>query len=159
MDTNQVLLIIWVAIAAVTAICLVAIFGGFMQVRRERLLTHAERMKALELGRSMPDDAATARIRAAFGKLTGSDEESTPSRKCFSTAVWVAFWGFMAAASGAAASTGVALGIAASVGAIGVTAIICGTVLAAQESATRPTSFAPKPTIEEDAFDVVSSRG
>jgi hypothetical protein len=158
MDTTQALVISGL-IGGAAVISLVAIFGGFMQVRRERMLTHAERMKALELGRSMPDDAATARIRAAFGKLTGSDEDASPSRKCFSTAIWVAFWGFMAAASGAAASTGVALGIAASVGAIGVTAIICGTVLAAKESATAPPIGSSKPRIEEDAFDVVSSRG
>ena len=34
-------------------IALVAIVGGFLHYRRERLLTHAERMKALELGRTL----------------------------------------------------------------------------------------------------------
>ena len=57
------------------------------------------------------------------------------TRKCFSTALWVAFWGFAAAAGlgGADVNAGVAYAIASSAGAIGVTAIICGTVLAARE--------------------------
>ena len=141
-------------------ISLVAIVGGFVQVRRQRMLAHAERMKALDLGRSMPDDVATARIRAAFGRLTGSsDEEASPSRKCFSTAIWVAFWGVMAAASGSGVSPGVSLAIAASVGAIGVTSVICGTVLAARSSEATAHQHAAKAPIEDDAFDVVSSRG
>jgi len=35
-------------------VCLVAIIVGFLQSRQMRLLTHQERMKALELGREMP---------------------------------------------------------------------------------------------------------
>jgi hypothetical protein len=141
---------------------LVAILGGFLHARRERLLTHTERMKALELGRPMPDDPATARIKAAYKPPESSkpsDSEALAS-KCYSTAVWVAFWGF-GAGVGAVQGGGiaVAIAIAASVGAIGVTAIICGTILASRPPLATAPAYSSKPTVEEDEYDVVSSRG
>jgi hypothetical protein len=162
-DENQVLVGGMVG-GAVVLISLVAIVGGFLQCRRERLLTHAERMKALELGQSMPDDAATARIKAVYRAASRTDDEEggTLARKCFTTGFWVAFWGFLAAAGhgSAGASPGVAYVIAASTGAIGVTAVICGTILAARVPAEGTSRFAPtKPVTESDAFDVVSRRG
>ena len=72
---------------------LVAILMGFLQARRERLLTHAERMKALEMGRPVPDSPDVARIKAAMG--TGTEEEPTApltaryARRCFGVALWV----------------------------------------------------------------------
>lgn len=156
--------IISLGVSGVVVISLVAILGGFLQVRRERLLAHEERMRALELGRAMPDDAATARIKAAFGIPASGEELDSPAlaRKCYSTSLWVAFWGFMAAAShgGVGISTGVALAIAASTGAIGVTGMICGTILAMRSPATaRRMTASIKPQSEEDAYDVVSCRG
>ena len=145
-------------------ISLVPIIGGSLHARRERTLVHAERMKALDLGRELPDDVATARIKATFGKSPASDEsggERSLAHKCFSTALWVAFWGFAAAAGlgGSQTIAGVAYAIAASTGAIGVTAMICGAILGAQAPvAGQPGRFS-KPRIEDDALDVVPCRG
>ena len=98
MDSTQLLL--GLLLGSVVLVAIVAIIGGYVHYRRERLLTHQERMRALELGRELPDDAATARIKAAFGtSSSGSDEVASESlpRKVFTTALWVAFWGFLAA--------------------------------------------------------------
>ena len=113
----------------------------------------------------MPDDAATARTKAGMGQATGVATGSTRSLagKCFSTAVWVAFWGFAAAAGlgGAAVSAGVAYAIAAAAGAIGVTAVICGTILASRcDRLDRvANSHAKEATDDINAFDVVSCPG
>ena len=82
-------------------ISLVAMVGGFLHLRRERLLTHAERIKALELGRTLPVGVAAARIKAALGSSSDAEanEENSLPRKCYSTALWVAFWGFIAASN------------------------------------------------------------
>lgn len=154
--------VIFAVLGGSILVALVAIVGGFLHYRRERLLTHAERMKALEMGREMPDDAATARIRAAFGTLSSGDKDGEPEslpRKCYSTALWVAFWGFLAASQGGWVNQSIAIAIAASVAAIGVTAFVCGTVLAARTH-TGPTAASfRKERIDADAFDVVSRRG
>ena len=53
-----------------------------------------------------------------------------------------------------------ALAIAASTGAIGVTAFLCGAYLATRLPQPSPTHFDDyKTSTEADAFDVVSSRG
>ena len=124
-------------------ISLVSIVGGFQHAKRVRLLTHEERMKALELGRELPTDEPVA---PSGGE---SKPESLP-RKCFSTAFWVGFGGFIAAASQGftpaaglgIAGHGIAIAIAASTGAIGVTALICGTILAAK-TPSRPLAESP----------------
>jgi hypothetical protein len=143
----------------------IPIVGGLIYAHRERVLTHTERMKALELGAELPDRAATARIKATLGQPTREDDGGKESlaRRCFSTAVWVAFWGFAAAAGlgGADVNAGIAYAIASSAGAIGVTAIICGTVLASRptQSAYDSNNHAKHATDDADAFDVVSCRG
>jgi len=156
--------ILGIALGFVFVMSLVPIIGGFLHARRERTLVHSERMKALDLGRELPDDVATARINAAFGNTSASVEGGggeSLSAKCFSTAFWVAFWGFAAAAGlgGSQVSTGVAYAIAASAGAIGVTAMICGAVLGARAPVAALPGRVPKPRIEDDALDVVSCRG
>jgi hypothetical protein len=144
---------------------IVPIIGGFMYARRNLLLTHAERMKALELGVELPDHAATARIKAAQAQSPPLDERGKDSlaRKCFSTALWVAFWGFGAAAGlgGAEVSAGVAYAIASSAGAIGVTAVVCGTVLAWRPIAASHYADVNAKLVnhDADAYDVVSCRG
>jgi hypothetical protein len=158
MDSSD--LIVGGMLAGAFIVCLVTICAGFLQSRQMRLLTHQERMKALELGREMPVDA----VRAS---KVENKSESLP-RKCFSTAFWVGFAGFVAAASQGftptatlgIASHGIAIAIAASTGAIGVTALICGTILAARTpSAPARRVASNKPEIDSDAVDVVSSRG
>ena len=160
METSTTTIILAIG-AWMTLLGLVAIVGGLLHYRRERLLTHQERMKALELGRELPDDAATARIKAAFGDDKSDDKAESRSlaRTCFSTALWVGFWGFLAASQGGWANTGIAIAIAGSAGAIGVTAMICGAILGMRESPASPTAVAAKSVVESDAFDVVSSRG
>src|SRR5262249_30731954 len=125
-------LIFLVMIGGMVLIGLVATVGGLLHYRRERLLTHHERMKALEEGRDLPDDGATARLQTTFGASRGDDGNDTRSlaRKCFATPLWVAFWAFVFASQMGPAHTGIAVAIAASAGAIGVTALICGTILA-----------------------------
>src|SRR5258708_7259157 len=124
MDSSQML--IAALFGGLIVVGLVAIIGGFLHARRTRLLTHQERMKALELGRAMPDDAATARIRAAFGSGSDDGDEKAGgslARKCFSTALWVGFWGFLAASQGGSINPAIAIAIAASAGAVGVAAM------------------------------------
>jgi hypothetical protein len=162
MNTNDMIAL---GIGVVFLLSIIPIVGGFMYARRGLLLTHAERMKALELGADLPDHAAAARIRAALGQSTADDDGGKDSltRKCFSTALWVAFWGFAAAAGlgGADVNAGVAYAIASSAGAIGVTAIICGTVLAARQAPVGhdANNHSKLATEDADAFDVVSCRG
>lgn len=149
---------------------LVAIIGGFLHHRRERLLTHAERLKALELGRSLPDDSYAARLRAVWNGQgsQGKRDDGTPTdpdralvRKCYSLALWVAFWGFLFGAPIGAQSTAALVALVASVGAIGVTSVICGTVLASRVAARPPVDHTAngKPAFEGDAYDHVGMRG
>lgn len=166
---DSTLQLLAVLLGNVVLVSLVVIVGAFLHYRRERLLTHQERMKALELGRELPDDAATSRIKAAFGTPSnGSDEDGREPvahgaallpRKMFTTALWIAFWGFLFAAQGGSANQAVAIAIAVSTGAIGVAAMICGTILALRSPAPVTVNTTSKPRIEDDAFDVVSRRG
>jgi hypothetical protein len=162
MDSQELLVVI-ILFGGMILLGLVGIVGGLLYRRRERLLTHQERMKALELGRDLPDDSAAGRLKAIFGAGSSGVGGEGPSlaRKCFSTASWVAFWGFLTASQGVWVNTGLAIAIviACATGAIGVTAMICGTILAiAARSASTAVADA-KPFIESEAFDVVSRRG
>ncbi len=160
MDSTPILL--GLLLASVLLISLVAIIGGFLHTKRERLLTHQERMKALEVGRDLPGDAATARSKTIFGDSSSDaadDQNQSLPRKVFTTTLWIAFWGFLFGGPAGAANHAVAIAMAASVGAIGVTAMICGTILAMRLPTTQATSTTSKPSIESDAFDVVSRRG
>ena len=152
-----------IVLGNVVLISLVAIIGGFLHHRRERLLKHAERMKALELGRELPEDRSAAQTKAVFNTFSSGSESAAESseslpRKLISTAFWVAFWGFAFAAQGGFFNQGIAIAIAVAAGAIGVAAIVCGTVLASRAPVSS-SAAAFKPKIEDDAFDVVSSRG
>jgi hypothetical protein len=148
---------------------LVAILGGFLHARRERLLTHAERMKALELGKPLPDDPQTTKLKAIYGTGGGSVAEGSSdglpqaslAATCYRTALWVAFWGFLFAAQSGAMNlaNGVAIAIGASTGAIGVTCVICGTILAALPTKAAARVSYDKAHTDPDAIDVVGSRG
>jgi hypothetical protein len=161
MDSEQLFIV--TIIGGAMLLGLVGIVGGLLHNRRERLLTHQERMKALELGRDLPDDSAIGRLKAvvAAGSSGGAGEGASLALKCFSTAFWVAFWGFIAASQGVWINTGLAIAIviACATGAISVTSMICGTILAFREGASSSEVTTAKPFIESDAFDVVSHRG
>jgi hypothetical protein len=139
---------------------LVSIVGGLLQSRRVRFLTHLERMKALEVGRELPSDA----VPPSGGEI----KYESLARKCFSTAFWVglaggaaaASQGFIQTATPGIADLGIAIAIVTSTGAIGVTALICGTVLATKAPlAPARRAGSHKFESESDAFDVVSTRG
>jgi hypothetical protein len=146
---------------------LVAIIGGFLHGRRERMLTHTERMKALEMGLPLPDAPDVARLKAIHGTGGSSDEEvgATPqlslARTCYKTALWVAFWGFLFSAQGSVMNfaNGVALAVGISTGAVCVTCVICGTILAARAPAPYSMPHHAKHQTDPDVFDVVGRRG
>jgi hypothetical protein len=144
--------------------------GGFLHYRRERMLLHAERMKALELGREPPDDPETAKLKAAYqSKAELRDEAAkktaTPGGprslavQCYTTTGWVAGLGLLFAAGVVAGPTppAVSIAVAAAAGAVGVTGMICGTILAAKaseamEASSLPESTAPlKPRFDPEA--------
>ena len=144
-------------IGGVFLLSMTAIIGGFLHARRERLLTHTERMKALELGRELPEDAATARIKAV--SQTGVEDEDqaetsekSPASRCYSTTMSVCCTGFVFAWLGSGFQ-GVAIATAAATGAIGVAGMICGTILAAKptESSETRTVAHSKPRFDPDA--------
>jgi hypothetical protein len=122
----------------VLLLSVIGTIGGFLHYRRERLLMHTERMKALEMGRELPDDPETAKVKAASQvKLARQQaERAEPGEKsftarCYSMTSAICGTGFVFAWL-AAENQGVALAIAAATGAIGVTGMICGTILASK---------------------------
>ena len=137
------------AIGGAFFIGLTACIGGFLHARRERLLTHAERMKALELGREWPDDPATAKLKA-LQTPEADDPSSPPGRpgepkslaaKCYSMTTAACSTGFVFAFL-SSSNQAVAIAIAAATGTVGVAGMICGTILAARESASRGAELA-----------------
>jgi hypothetical protein len=128
---------------------------GTRNTARQRELEHAERLKALELGRPWPGgDAANCDWYKHKGVLIG---------------VWVPL-GALGIALAATADKGgsgnatvdMVTWIAA--GTVGVAGVLCGTILAALRSpsagvSTRPFHASTKPSFEEDAVDTVSRRG
>jgi hypothetical protein len=116
---------------------------AFKHAAKLRDLEHAEKMRALELGRFNPGDGewtTNGRIGAGIGA-------GVPI---------VA----MVAAMVASLEVGFHEEIWMSSGLVGVAGVICGTVLAAlSRSACAADRSAAKPVYEPDAFDVVGTRG
>lgn len=167
---DPVALVMLSLLAAGTLVGIVAIAGHFSSVRRDRMLTHEERMKALELGRDIgPALGSAALVKSASGDqndggdTVGLGSSDALARKCFSTAVWVAFWGFVAASQSHMVGPpgqykwAVSIAIAAAVGSIGVTAMICGAVIASRSSPAPSTRglATDKPVVDRDAFETV----
>ena len=124
---------------------LIPVWFAAANARRERDLEHAERIRAIEMGRS----------------LSGDQPWWTPERVGVVVGAGVPIGVFLiawAAASGGPPTA--AYAIWPSAGAVGVTALICGTVLASRLTST-PTVTDPqaKPAHDPDAFDVVARRG
>jgi hypothetical protein len=140
---NEALLIPILGIMVPIVVAPVAIYYKFEKAKRE--LEHAERMKALEMGRVLPGDetwSSPGRISLAIGA-------GVPV--CVFGLAWLAtqtvgfrsdFWH---AASG-----------------VGCTSVICGTILAAKNSSQRTrqaaTAMDQKPHFDPDAYDVAGSR-
>jgi hypothetical protein len=120
-------------------IILVPVVMGVRTEHRKREMEHAERMRAIELGRPFPGDAGWwSPGRTAVG---------------IGVAVPISIFGIAFVASlltGEAAPF-----IWPSAGAIGLAAVICGTVLASRVPTPRPQEPDPraKPYIDPDAYD------
>jgi hypothetical protein len=134
--------------AIVLPIVLVPIILGIRQERYKRELEHAERMRALELGRTLPQDEgwwSLPRISVAIGA---------------GVPVLVFFCAWQASES-----MNDAEGIWAGASIVGLAAVISGSVLAGRHYRRRDSAshiagdFNGKPMIHEDAYDVVSRRG
>lgn len=130
-------------------IILVPTIMGIKYAQKERELDHAERMKALELGRTLPRDESwwsPARISVAFG-------------------VGLPIGVFLCAAKASGEPNAWSLIIWLSAGIVGLSGVLSGAYLAFHhfENAANPRRDADyagsKPEVDADAFDVVGNRG
>ena len=133
----------WAMIAGVAIVMIVVglpVILGIRSEMRKREMEHTERMRAIELGRPLPGDGGW----------------SSPARLALAIGAGVPI-GTLGIAWLAAVSTDEATAfIWPSAGAIGVAAVICGTVLAAriphESSRIAPDPHA-KPVVDPDAFE------
>ena len=124
---------------------------GLKHARLVRELEHAERMKALEVGRTLPRDEpfwSPAKVCVAIGAGVPVGSMMTAWMASESLGYKDEIWGM---------STGVAL-----------VSVVCGSVLAskhfkhraeAEALASSPARYAAKAHHDADAFDVVGTRG
>jgi hypothetical protein len=125
-----------------------AIIGKHARLARE--LEHTERMRALELGRTLPQD----------------ENWWSPPRICVAIGVGVPIGVFLCAWL-ASQSGGPPELIWSMAGGVGITAVICGSLLAARhfrlraeaETGAHSAYQDGKPPVDADAYDVVGSRG
>ena len=129
-------------------VVLVPVILGIRYARYERQLEHAERIRALELGRTLPKDEpwwTLPRISVAIGA-------GVPA------AVFFCAW-----QAGRTQGDPTVTWVAASI--VGFAAVVCGSGLSAwhffrpDQSADLADGFHAKPQFDADAYDVVSSRG
>lgn len=162
LESTNVQLTLIIATASVLALLIVVglpVWFAMRHARFERQLLHTERMKAMELGLPFPDTTAKS-----------EDTESTAARPWTLIGVWVPLAVF-GATLGAALWDGVSIspGVWFAAGCIGVTGIICCTILLLRLPASivadrmPGTSSAkapnPKPMLDPDAFDTAGRRG
>jgi hypothetical protein len=136
-------------VAMVIPIIIVPTALGIKHARFLREVEHAERMRAMELGRTLAGDESwtPAGLAASIGA-------GVPI-----AAMLVAFVMTRSILDPASVEA-----ITKMAGMIGLGGVICGTVLAAQQFGRRQPaapvdSFAEKPSYDPDAFDVVGRRG
>jgi hypothetical protein len=162
LESTNVQLALIIAAASVLALLIVVglpVWFTMRHARFERQLVHTERMKAMELGLPFPDAAAP-----------GGDTESTLARPWTLIGVWVPLIVF-GATLGAALWGEVSIppGVWFAAGCIGVTGIICCTILLLQlpastiadrsPGASSAKAPSPKPILDPDAFDTAGRRG
>jgi hypothetical protein len=138
-------LIASVAIVGGLGIAALAIVLGIRHDWRKRELEHIQRMKALELGRTLPQD----------------EPWLSPTRIGAFVATIVPIGVFIIARL-ATESAGYQETIWVTAMMVGLAGVIGGSVLvatSAKKGAGSPNSAVAKPFVEEDAYDVVSSRG
>jgi hypothetical protein len=135
----------YIAVIGGLAIAPLAIIMGIRHDRQKRELEHMERMRALELGRRLPQDEpwlSPMKIALVIGGFVPlvvfSSVATATARTGFHDGMWVAAC------------------------LVGTAAVIAGSCLAGnslKRDATSTGSLDNKPYVEEDAYDVVSSRG
>jgi hypothetical protein len=136
---NPPTLLLGMAIVVAALVILVPVIVGVRAEHRKREMEHAERMRAIELGRPFP----------------GESGWWSPARVAVGIGVGVPL-GIFGIAFVASLLTGEAAPfIWPSAGAIGLAAVICGTVLASRVPAPRPQAPDPraKPYVDPDAYD------
>jgi hypothetical protein len=142
-----------IAAAVVLALVIVVALPVVLSMRqaaRDREYTHSERLKSLELGRPLLDAPAT---------------DGSTRRGDNGIGVWVPLGalGIALIATEVADSPSAAVAIWVAAGAVGVTGVICGCILALRAPSSgfpAPRAFVlAKPTTEEDGVDTVSRRG
>jgi hypothetical protein len=139
-----------VVMSVLGAVFLIALLGmgwGFLQARRSRELEHAERMKAIEMGRPWPPE----KVEATAAALAENAPEHLPATLVKTVPL---------------SSLGIALGASVvmrpepvfwvAAGAVGVTSLICGTVISLHQGPARGQAMrTAKPVSDPDALDVV----
>jgi hypothetical protein len=155
MDTGEIIVVLFV----VGLICamFVPIVLHFRVERRKRELDHIERMRAIEVGRSFPGDLKNS--------LLAFPQWAVPHLMALAIGVAVPLGVFLFAFL-ATLIGGFHKDVWIASGMVGLGAVISGTVLAGGAlKMTSGTDHPPgstvdsKPFIDEDAYDVVSSRG
>jgi hypothetical protein len=137
----------WIAIpiiAMVLPVILVPIILGIKYARHERELEHAERMRALELGRTLPRD----------------ESWWSPGRICVVIGAGIPAGAFLSAlAAGESLNDPEPAWIAA--GIVSVAAVVSGSLLAHRHLPRRDEGrmVVAKPEFDADAFDHVGTRG
>jgi hypothetical protein len=135
----------FIAVVGGLAIAPLAIVLGQRHERRKRELEHIERMKALELGRTLPQD----------------EPWWSPARIAWLIGAGVPLGAFLSVGL-ASRSVGYHEGMWIAAAMVGISGVISGSILAGQSLAHRKSSpgfDAAKPDVDEDAYDVVSARG
>jgi hypothetical protein len=145
---------ILIAAAVVVILLIVVALPVVLSMRhaaRDREFQHAERLKALEMGRSLPGDPMHPGSYRSAGMGIG---------------VWVPIAALVLALAASITSNGSETAVAfawVSAGSVGVTGVICGTILALRGPIREDESNAPyfpaKPSSEDVEFDIVSRRG
>jgi len=143
-----------IATAVVAILLIVVALPVVLSMRhaaRDRELQHTERLKALEVGRLLPGDPPPHGLNGSAGSAI---------------AVWVPICALgiaLGATRGSDLSDAANVVAWISAGSVGVTGVICGTVLALRapirEVESNEPFFPAKPASEEGEFDTVCRRG
>ena len=135
----------FIAVVGGLALGAVAVIMGIRHDRRKRELEHIERMRALELGCRLPQD----------------EPWWSPARIAWLIGAGVPIGVFLCVGS-ASGAIGYHEGMWIAAGMVGMSGVIAGASLAGhslrRNQATEQLG-APKPVVDEDAYDVVSARG
>ncbi|MDR3618526.1 MAG: hypothetical protein P4L85_04180 [Paludisphaera borealis] len=142
------------ALAAVAILMIVValpVVLGMRHAAKDQEFQHAERLKAIEMGRPLPGDPA---------------HEGSPRTAVAGIGVWVPISALviaLAATTGSQNSEAAGVAIWVSAGGVGVTGLICGTILAmstmARDGRTADCHAPAKHRFEESEIDTVSRRG